>query len=110
MRTTKTAQCAIGYLKMNEATKPIVYVVSSGMAGNISQALLDSHQVIILDKIPEHPKQTDELLDYGPVFELRERGEAWDDLNKMSNNQPRNRDHGWYRQFDKSNKKRNFKK
>lgn len=96
---------------MREATKPIVYVVSSGVAGKLPQALIDARKVIILDKIPEHSRQIDEILDYGPVFEahveIKKRAEPIDDLRQMSNNQPRNREHGWYRQFDKNSKKRN---
>lgn len=96
-------------------SKPVVYVVGSAMSGSIARALnnIGIGQVFIVDKLPEYKPQVDELLDYGSMFEapaiLQKSRLGITLLDEISNNQVRNRNDGWYRQFEKNSRKRNLR-
>jgi hypothetical protein len=96
-----------------DTKKPIVYIETTPFSARISGKLRGIAHVIIVDKLPDYCSQVDELVDYATKFDsyavLQKSRLGVDMVNCSSNNQTRKRDHGWYREFDKSSKKRNLR-
>lgn len=96
-----------------DTNRPIVYIETTPFSARISEKLRGIAYVIIVDKLPDYCSQVDELVDYATVFDshavLQKSRLGVDMINCSSNNQTKKRSHGWYRQFDKSSKKRNLR-